>query len=377
MYFVDALLLEPCIPVLIASFFELTGVFEFQYHRLHILEYEFELTVLGKGKEILYTTNKLNMLIFIEETSISIMDLFSDLKKAKRGAIAKAITIFENDEKESRKLIKKIFKKSGKSVIIGITGSAGVGKSSLIDKTSIQLKKLGMKPAVLAIDPTSHISGGAILGDRVRMTESTDSGTYIRSVASRGATGAVSRSIRNSIRVLEYAGFDPIIIESVGAGQTEIEISNIADITIVMFNPHTGDSIQTIKAGITEIGDIYIVNKSDLDGASQLFQSVQDFIGTVEKNPLILKMSSKTGNGIPEFITILKKLMTEKKKDKKLSEMQKLAMELDDIILSNINKKVAAILLSSKSYSEYLKKVQAKKIDPFEAADNISKSILK
>ena len=132
-------------------------------------------------------------------------------------------------------------------MIIGITGSAGVGKSSLIDKTSIQLKKLGMKPAVLAIDPTSHISGGAILGDRVRMTESTDSGTYIRSIASRGATGAVSRSIRNSIRVLEYAGFDPIIIESVGAGQTEIEISNIADITIVMFNPHTGDSIQTIR----------------------------------------------------------------------------------------------------------------------------------
>ena len=305
------------------------------------------------------------------------MDITSDLKKAKRGAIAKAISIFENDEKESRKLIKKIFKTSGKSVVIGITGPAGAGKSSLIDKTSIKLKKFGLKPAVLAIDPTSHISGGAILGDRVRMTESTDSGTYIRSIASRGATGAVSRSIRNSIRVLEYAGFDPIIIESVGAGQTEIEISNIADITIVVFNPHTGDSIQTIKAGITEIGDIYIVNKSDLDGASQLFQSVQDFIGTVEKNPLILKMSSKTGNGIPEFITILKKLMTEKKKDKKLSEKQKLAMELDDIVLSNINKKVAAILLSSKSYSEYLKKVQAKKIDPFEAADNISKSILK
>ena len=110
------------------------------------------------------------------------MDLSSDLKKAKRGAIAKAISIVENDEKESRKLIKKIFKTSGKSMVIGITGPAGAGKSSLIDKTSIQLKKLGMKPAVLAIDPTSHISGGAILGDRVRMTESTDSGTYIRSL---------------------------------------------------------------------------------------------------------------------------------------------------------------------------------------------------
>ena len=305
------------------------------------------------------------------------MDLSSDLKKAKRGAIAKAISIIENDEKESRKLIKKIFKTSGKSTVIGITGPAGAGKSSLIDKTSIQLKKLGMKPAVLAIDPTSHISGGAILGDRVRMTESTDSGTYIRSIASRGAVGAVSRSIRNSIRVLEYAGFNPIIIESVGAGQTEIEISNIADITVVVFNPYTGDSIQTIKAGITEIGDIYIVHKSDLDGASQLFQSVQDFIGTVEKNPLILQVSSKTGKGISEFIKELKKLMTKKKKDKKLSEKQKLAKELDDIILNNISQKVSSILHSSKSYSGYLKKVQEKKIDPFEAADNISKSILK
>jgi len=305
------------------------------------------------------------------------LDLSSDLKKAKRGAIAKAISIIENDEKESRKLIKKIFKTSGKSIVIGITGPAGAGKSSLIDKTSIQLKKLGMKPAVLAIDPTSHVSGGAILGDRVRMTESTDSGTYIRSIASRGAVGAVSRSIRNSIRVLEYAGFNPIIIESVGAGQTEIEISNIADITVVVFNPYTGDSIQTIKAGITEIGDIYIVHKSDLDGASQLFQSVQDFIGTVEKNPLILQVSSKTGKGISEFIKELKKLMTKKKKDKKLSEKQKLAKELDDIILNNISQKVSSILHSSKSYSEYLKKVQEKKIDPFEAADNISKSILK
>ena len=305
------------------------------------------------------------------------MDLSSDLKKAKRGAIAKAISIIENDEKESRKLIKKIFKTSGKSTVIGITGPAGAGKSSLIDKTSIQLKKLGMKPAVLAIDPTSHVSGGAILGDRVRMTESTDSGTYIRSIASRGAVGAVSRSIRNSIRVLEYAGFNPIIIESVGAGQTEIEISNIADITVVVFNPYTGDSIQTIKAGITEIGDIYLVHKSDLDGASQLFQSVQDFIGTVEKNPLILKVSSKTEKGISEFIKELRKLMVKKKKDKKLSEKQKLAKELDDIILNNISQKVSSILHSSKSYSEYLKKVQEKKIDPFEAADNISKSILK
>ena len=305
------------------------------------------------------------------------MTLISDLKKAKRGAIAKAITIFENDEIESRKLIKKIYKSSGKSIVIGFTGSAGAGKSSLINKVTIQLKKMKMKPAILAIDPTSHISGGAILGDRVRMTESTDSGTYIRSIASRGATGAVSRSIRNSIRVLEYAGFNPIIIESVGAGQTEVEISNIADIIIVVFNPHTGDSIQTIKAGITEIGDMYIVNKSDLDGAGQLFQAVQDFIGSVEKNPIILKVSSKTGKGMTEFVKELNTSMKKKKKDKKQKENEMLAIELNDIILNTINQKISSMITSSKSYSTYLKKVQGKKIDPFEASDKISKELLR
>ncbi len=304
------------------------------------------------------------------------MTLISDLKKAKRGAIAKAITIFENDEIESRKLIKKIYKSSGKSIVIGFTGSAGAGKSSLINKVAIQLKKMKMKPAILAIDPTSHISGGAILGDRVRMTESTDSGTYIRSIASRGATGAVSRSIRNSIRVLEYAGFNPIIIESVGAGQTEVEISNIADIIIVVFNPHTGDSIQTIKAGITEIGDMYIVNKSDLDGAGQLFQAVQDFIGSVEKNPIILKVSSKTGKGMTEFVKELNTSMKKKKKDKKQKENEMLAIELNDIILNTVNQKISSMITSSKSYSTYLKKVQGKKIDPFEASDKITKELL-
>ena len=305
------------------------------------------------------------------------MTLISDLKKAKRGAIAKAITIFENDEIESRKLIKKIYKSSGKSIVIGFTGSAGAGKSSLINKVTIQLKKMKMKPAILAIDPTSHISGGAILGDRVRMTESTDSGTYIRSIASRGATGAVSRSIRNSIRVLEYAGFNPIIIESVGAGQTEVEISNIADIIIVVFNPHTGDSIQTIKAGITEIGDMYIVNKSDLDGAGQLFQAVQDFIGSVEKNPIILKVSSKTGKGMIEFVKELNTSMKKKKKSKKQKENEMLAIELNDIILNTVNQKISSMLTSSKLYSTYLKKVQGKKIDPFEASDKISKELLR
>ena len=305
------------------------------------------------------------------------MDIVSELKKGKRGAIAKAISLIENDPKSARSLIKKIFKNSGKAIIIGITGPAGTGKSSLINKTAIALKKLGTKPAVLAIDPTSHITGGAILGDRVRMTESTDSGTYIRSIASRGATGAISNSLRNSIRVLEYAGFSPIIIESVGAGQTEIEITKIVDITVVVFNPNTGDSIQTIKAGLTEIGDIYLVNKSDLSGAGQLFQAVQDYIGDSEKSPIILKTSTKTSKGVQEFAKILHKMMKEKQKTKKTTEMARLESELKDIVLNNIKLKIDSMFASGDGYSKYIKQVQLKKMDPFDAAEKISKKITK
>ncbi len=305
------------------------------------------------------------------------MTLLTDLKKGKRGAIAKAISIIENDPVETKKILKKIFKNSGKAIVIGITGPAGAGKSSLINKTVLELCKLKTKPAVLAIDPTSHVTGGAILGDRVRMTESTDSGTYIRSIASRGASGAISRSIRNSVRLLEYAGFDPIIIESVGAGQTEIEISNIADITVVVFNPHTGDSIQTIKAGLTEIGDIYLINKSDLAGAPQLFDSVRDFIGTTDKNPIILKTSTKKNKGISEFAEKLKELMKIKSKEKKSHDKTRLEAELKEIVLNNIKEKIDAVLDSDQTYAKYLKKLQTRQIDPYEAADKISKGLVK
>ena len=303
------------------------------------------------------------------------MDLIDELKNGKRRAIARAISIIENDDKAARALVKKIFKDSGKSVTIGMTGPAGAGKSSLIDKISLELKKRGYKPAVLAIDPTSHITGGAILGDRVRMTESTDSGTYIRSMASRGATGGISWSVRNSIRILEYAGFDPIIIESVGAGQTEIEISKITDITVVVFNPNTGDSIQTIKAGLTEIGDIYLVNKSDLVGASQLFDVVREYIGMTEKNPTIMLTSTKSNKGISEFAKKLEALMSSKKKTKRTQEKSRLETELRDIVLNNIKAKVGTMLDSSSAYAKYLKKVQSKTLDPFEAADKIIKLI--
>jgi LAO/AO transport system kinase len=304
------------------------------------------------------------------------MDIIAELEKGNRRAIARAISIVENNEKEAKSLIKKIFKNSGKSMKIGITGPAGAGKSTLINRTSMELNKLGYKTAVLAIDPTSHITGGAILGDRVRMTESTDSGTYIRSMASRGATGAISLSLRNSIRILEYAGFNPIIIESVGAGQTEVDIEKVVDLTVVVFNPNTGDNIQTIKAGLTEIGDVYLINKSDLPGSNQLFDSVRDFIGMSDKNPVVMMTSAKSNKGVVDFAKKLEELMKAKEKTKVKEEESRLDSELRDIVLNNVKSKVNTMLDSSKSYASYLKKVQSKKIDPFEAADKISKGLI-
>ena len=304
------------------------------------------------------------------------MDIVKEIKKGNRRAIARAISIIENNEKDAKSIIKKIFKNSGNSMKIGITGPAGAGKSTLINRTSLELNKLGYKTAVLAIDPTSHITGGAILGDRVRMTESTDSGTYIRSMASRGATGAISTSLRNSIRILEYAGFNPIIIESVGAGQTEVDIEKVVDLTVVVFNPNTGDSIQTIKAGLTEIGDVYLVNKSDLPGSNQLFDSVRDFIGMSEKNPVVMMVSAKSNKGVVEFAKKLVEIMKSRQKTKATAEASKLDFELRDIVLNNVKNKVTTMLDSSKSYAAYLKKVQSRKIDPFEAADKISKGLV-
>ncbi|MBP2625026.1 MAG: methylmalonyl Co-A mutase-associated GTPase MeaB [Nitrosopumilaceae archaeon] len=303
----------------------------------------------------------------------NITELLIDLQNKNRKSIAKSISLIENDQKIARKLIKKIYKNTSSSLIIGITGPAGAGKSSLINIISLELQKLGKNPAILAIDPTSHLSGGAVLGDRIRMNELTNSGVYIRSIASRGATGAISHSIHNIIRILEYADFDPIIIESVGAGQTEIEISNVADIAVVVFNPNTGDNIQTIKAGITEIGDIYVVNKSDLNGSLQLYRSIQDYIG---ESKIVLLTSTKTKKGIGKLVKTLQNLLDTKNKLKRSNSKSKIKYELRDIVLNNIKEKVDMELKSNRTLS-YLEQIELKKINIFEAADKISNLLMK
>lgn len=321
------------------------------------------------------------------------MNTLADLRSGRRGAVAKAITTIENDPAGGQRLIKQIFAQTGNSVKIGITGPAGAGKSSLINKVVGAMNKLGANPAVLAVDPTSHVTGGAILGDRVRMTESTDSGTYIRSIASRGATGAVSSSLRNSIRVLEYAGFDPIIIESVGAGQTEVEISRMVDITVVVFNPNTGDNIQAIKAGLTEIGDLYVIHKSDLAGADRLFDAVRDFIvdsddalmgrsgaDARQSGPggrtTILKTSIKKGATITKLARTLVAMAESAGRTSGSERRLRLKAELRDIIIDDFRRRVDDVL-DSDLVSKSLDRLSAGKTDPYTAGKRIAGSLLK
>ena len=297
------------------------------------------------------------------------------LRAGRRGSVARAITMVENHAEGAADLLRAIYPETGNSEIVGVTGPAGAGKSSLIDGLAQEMAGAGARPAVLAIDPTSHVTGGAILGDRVRMSSSTDSGVYIRSIASRGATGALSDSLRSSIRILEYAGFDPVIIESVGAGQTEVDISNIADVTVVVFNPHTGDSIQTIKAGITEIGDICVINKADLPGSSALYDAVRDYIGESERRPAVLKTSVKEKTGIAQLAHTIQERLDAAKSSAPERRARRLEAETKGIVFNHLRRKVDAMLAPEGSARDIIEAVRSGETDPYDAAGRIVQSM--
>ena len=304
-------------------------------------------------------------------------ELVDSLLKGERTAVAKAISIIEDDGSEAKQLIKKIFKQTGNANTIGITGSAGAGKSTLIDKIIPEYRSLGYRVAVIAVDPTSSITGGAILGDRVRMQKhALDEGTFIRSMASRGAIGGLSNSVRNTIRVLDAAGFDKIIIESVGAGQLDVEIAKIVDITVVVFNPQTGDSIQAIKAGLTEVGDVYVVNKADLAGASKLFNDVRDLIGNTIKKPMVFKIVAQTGKGVKELVKGIEELIKLRSSSYKELERKRAEAELKDMVLSIVGQKVSTMLGKNKKYQECVDLMISKKLDPYEAAEELVTKML-
>ena len=301
------------------------------------------------------------------------LPIVKGLLAGERRAIARAITIVDNDEPESREIIKQIFSKTGKTRTVGFTGPGGAGKSSLLGKLIPQCEALDYRVAVLAVDPTSPITGGAILGDRVRMQGNlTNEKVFMRSMASRGAMGGISKSLRNAIRILDVAGYNIVLIESVGAGQLEVEISKVVDLTVVLFTPHTGDNVQAVKAGLTEIGDIYVVNKADLEGATTLYQTILDLIGDTNRKPAVLKTSAKTGTGVEELAQNIDKLLKEKSINYKERERKMLEDELSDMILNILEKKVTSVLAQDRKYSEFIDKLARKEIDPYVAAEELA-----
>ena len=298
-------------------------------------------------------------------------ELVAGILKGDKRSISRAISIVDNNEPDSVKIIHDIFKKTRNAKTIGFTGSAGSGKSTLIGRLATEFHSLGYKVAVIAVDPSSPITGGALLGDRVRMMTISDE-IYVRSMASRGAEGGITRSLRNVVRILDAAGYNLILVESVGAGQLEIEISKAVNITVVIFNPQTGDSIQAIKAGLTEIGDVYVVNKSDLEGATILYNIIFDLVGNNKK--LVFKCSAKLKKGINELTKSLVKLLD----DEKYEAREKLILEneLKDMILNVIKEKSIEKIMNSQEYKKLVIKILKKEVEPYNAALNFANKII-
>ena len=298
-------------------------------------------------------------------------ELVSGILKGDKRSISRAISIVDNNESEALKIIHGIFKKTKNARTIGFTGSAGAGKSTLIGRMAAEFHSLGYKVAIVAVDPSSPITGGALLGDRVRMMSISDE-IYMRSLASRGTEGGISRSLRNVVRILDAAGYNLILIESVGAGQLEIEISKAVNITVVMFNPQTGDSIQAIKAGLTEIGDVYVINKSDLEGATILYNIIADLVGDNKK--LVLKCSAKMNKGIKELTRTLVKMLDDEKY--RAREKSILENELRDMILNVIKEKSIEKIMKSHEYEKLVNKILKKEVEPYSAALNFADKII-
>jgi LAO/AO transport system kinase len=234
---------------------------------------------------------------------LQIARLASGIKKGDRRAIAKGITVLENDAPGSAQLLK-LLRPPRKAFVVGVTGPPGTGKSSLVDRLIGAYRQKGMKVAVVAIDPTSPITGGALLGDRIRMAaHEGDSGVFIRSMATRGWTGGLSRAASQAIQLLDAAGYDIILLETAGIGQSDIEVVAVAHAVLVVLMPGQGDEVQASKAGLMEIGDIYVVNKSDLEGADGAVISLLAIArGMKSRAPAVVKVSALTGDGLDRLV---------------------------------------------------------------------------
>jgi LAO/AO transport system kinase len=305
-----------------------------------------------------------------------------DIEKLFTGdtrSIARAITKIENGADDAAEVMKAVFPRTGNALIIGITGSPGAGKSSLVDKLALFYKDKGERIGIIAVDPSSPFSGGAILGDRIRMaTLGLDKNVFIRSMATRGNLGGLSRTTVDAVAILDAAGFDKIIVETVGVGQDEVEIVKTADVSVVVLVPGMGDDIQAIKAGIMEIGDVFVINKADREGVLRTEKELEALLSLAHRpdfwNPPIIKTVATESKGIEDLSKAIESYNEFQKKSENLERRTAIARWR---LLELLREKLLADILNKNGTSEKLDElalgIAEKRNNPYSAVEEILK----
>ena len=300
-------------------------------------------------------------------------------------SITRLISLIENDFSKAEEISRRIYPYTGNAHVVGITGPPGVGKSSLVNKLALGWNERGKTIGILAVDPSSPYSGGALLGDRIRMREITGvEGIFIRSMATRGSLGGLARATRDAARILDASGKDIVIVETVGAGQSEVTIMGVAQTVVLVLSPGLGDETQAMKAGTMEIADIFVVNKSDKPDAIETVHDIErmlDYEGLNESKvgwmPQIVSTSSTMNVGIDELVDKIEehKGFLTSMTSEALHE-KRAAMELIDTLITKIENEAIKKAKESPVYNELIKKIVKKKIDPYQAADIILKEYM-
>jgi LAO/AO transport system kinase len=289
-------------------------------------------------------------------------------------ALARAISLVEAGRPEGIEVLRRLYGRTGKASILGVTGPPGAGKSTLVNRLIARQREASRKVGVVAVDPSSAFSGGAILGDRIRMMEHTlDEGVFIRSMASRGQFGGLSRATRDAVDLLDAAGFDPILIETVGVGQDEIDVVRVADTVLVVLTPGQGDEVQAIKAGLLEIADIFVVNKADHAGADRLASDLEGMLALGETRPWkppILRTVASDGTGLEALLAAVERhaAWLRTSGERATRRREGLRLRLHDILRGRVLERLAADAPARQALLEWEEKVADRSVDPYTAA---------